>query len=147
MPRSQSSGLNQVLWQQRHSERFARSLWRCCVELHTVDGGHATGGHLRGDVPDVDSGIIRKAQRCQLAVHVRNDLAHSSNNHGEAILPREAAAGSAGARSLTESVQLRWKLTVRSTVIEMLVSVAARHTGVAATKANRLRRSADRRPE
>lgn len=88
MPRSQSSGLNRVLWQQRHSERFARSLWRCCVELHTVDGGHATRGHLRGDVPDVDGGIIRKAQRCQLAVYVWNDLAHSSNNHGEAILPR-----------------------------------------------------------
>ena len=63
-------------------------MWRCCVELHTVDGGHATGGHSRGDVTDVDGGIIRKAQRCQLAVHVRNDLAHSSNNHGEAILPR-----------------------------------------------------------
>ena len=88
MPRSQSSGLNQVLLQQRHSERFARSLWRCCVELHTVDGGHATSGHLRSDVIDVNGGIIRKAQRCQLAVHVRNDLAHSSNNHGEAILAR-----------------------------------------------------------
>jgi hypothetical protein len=74
--------------QQRHSERFTHSLWRCCVELHTVDGGHATGGHSRGDVTDVDGGIIRKTQGCQLAVHVRNDLAHSSNNHGEAILPR-----------------------------------------------------------
>lgn len=58
----------------------------------------------------------------------------------------EAAVGSEGVRSLTESVQLRWKLTVRSTVIEMLESVAARHTGVAASKAMRLRRSADRRP-
>ena len=57
----------------------------------------------------------------------------------------EAAVGSVGVRSLTESVQLRWKLTVRSTVMEMLESVAARHTGVAATKANRLRRRADRR--
>ncbi len=63
-------------------------MWRCCVELHTIDGGHATSGHSRGDVTDVDGGIIRKAQRCQLAVHVWNDLAHSSNNHGEAILPR-----------------------------------------------------------
>ena len=88
MPRSQSSGLNQVLLQQRHSERFARSLWRCCVELHTVDGGHATSSHLRGDVIDVDGGIIRKAQRCQCAAHVRNDFAHSSSNHSEAIRPR-----------------------------------------------------------
>lgn len=63
-------------------------MWRCCVELHTIDGGYATGNHLRGDVTDVDGGIIRKAQRCQFAVHVRNDLAQSSNNHGEAILLR-----------------------------------------------------------
>ena len=57
----------------------------------------------------------------------------------------EAAVGSVGVRSLTESVQLEWKLTVRSTVMEMLESVAARHTGVAANKAIRLRRRADRR--
>ena len=74
--------------QQRHNARFARSLWRCCFELHTVDGGHATSSHLRGDVTDVDGGIIRQAQRCQCAVHVRDDFAHSSNNHGEAIRPR-----------------------------------------------------------
>lgn len=63
-------------------------MWRCCFELHTVDGGHATSSHLRGDVTDVDGGIIRKAQRCQCAVHVRDDFAHSSSNHSEAIHPR-----------------------------------------------------------